>query len=198
METTRRGFLGLLAGAVLGKIIGPKLIADPTHENWLHAVSLERPTPIESYQPLEILSARILEVVERELKWLRMNQWAVDEWRTVKSGDTVMVRTPLPLWSPHYHLSPLDHLTPVTLLQQVAVDIDLDNYHSCPIHRAWDEYSERRIEPLGLSLAERIIQSVRRAGGANLLVVTGERRFDPTATRILRFDMIYGLGVVKS
>jgi hypothetical protein len=34
MDFSRRGFFGMLAGTVLGKIVGPRLIAEPTTKLW--------------------------------------------------------------------------------------------------------------------------------------------------------------------
>lgn len=172
MQLGRRGFLGILAGTVLGKVVGPKLTASPgAPEAWQKAV--EKAAFLgeseASYAPLELMANRVLEVVGRELKWLRMQQFDDSDtgWNH-KIGDTVHVRAaeafrPSDFAIPPYSLS---RVKPVTLDRQCSIDMPGDTRLDQP----WDMIDSRLIEPTGLKLAERIINDVRRNGGADYMI----------------------------
>lgn len=223
MEMRRRGFLGLLAGAVLGKVIGPKLTAEPTSAIWEAAVG--QPSTIlaaeDTFVPLEVMANRILEVVNQEIKFLKMLQHT-DEWRREsRIGDMTYVRVPEP-FLPDLTCPPpirlINRTRPVLIDQACYVDLPRDD-----LRHSWGQYSVRNIDPLAYRLAENMINTVRRKGGADFLVtVRGSTPID--ATRVVHahlpetgltlrameydrpvaihggvvhathFDMLYGLG----
>ncbi len=172
-HATRRGFLGLLAGAILGKILGPRVLASVERAPEM-ARSLESSMASNTYLPLEIFSSRVLEIVHREVKWLRLKQLHQDfNSFGYLPGHTSFVRYPARL-----SLAPLDtidhsmevypdRIIPVTIDTQINVDLDLNAFDW---DRPWSEVDQRYLEPIGRSLAERLIGCVRRHGGAEYLV----------------------------
>lgn len=92
LETSRRGFFGLLAGALLAKVIGPRLIAGVDRAPAMREAAASHIVE-HTYLPLEVFSSRVLEIVNQELKWLRLKQVHSD-FEHLHLGDTVAVREP--------------------------------------------------------------------------------------------------------
>jgi hypothetical protein len=220
METSRRGFMGLLAGSVLGTILGPKLFAG-VEKAPLLAKAVQSHVPRETYLPLEIFTSTMLEIVNRELKWLRLKQVpAAWSWLDhARLGTTAMIREPVrftPNWAVGFDPEPfIDHAIPVNLCHQLGVDMSLSEIDW---ERPWPQISDRYAVPSGLLMAENVIRHVRQNGGADYLVcgelmqpagvdrTTLARHSEGLCLRglqyvdvrrsehIIRFDMLFGLG----
>lgn len=171
MELTRRGFFGLLAGAVLGKIIGPRVIAPLGEPSWNAAVRA-KPFPVENtYLTLEQICRQVLDTMDKELRFLkveRMNTDSMYSWDPVRLGETVRYRRPVP-FTPDLSISPLSYesMNLVTLNRAVhsGFRVDPDWPH------AWKELSANIVQPVAYGLAEQIIWDCRRMGGAEILCV---------------------------
>src|SRR5207302_437632 len=88
------GFLGTLAGLVLGARIGPKLLPAPSPEIWRAAPMLPA-TPLEnSYVTLHQFLGRLIEVVHEETKWLRLERALGDREHSLM-GDCLHMRPPM-------------------------------------------------------------------------------------------------------
>ena len=228
MELSRRGLLGLLGGAILGaKVIGPKLIAEPTPAVWEAAKALPRTPLINTYVPLETVCAETLRILDQELKWLHLRQQCVDMNTRVKQGDTFHVRDP-PVFVP-WRMYPLHPKDANDMIQPMCTDrlrhitIDLASHVRLLLDEDPDcefgQISKRYIEPAAHSLAEEVIQGIRRQGGGEVLVTAalnipsqigrgviarseetglvlrGVEYFDIVRGRPeVRIDMLYGVG----
>jgi len=162
----RRAFLATLAGAILGKVVGPKLVAEPTAAAWEAANRLP-PLPYENtYVTLETFCAETLRIVDEELKWLKL-QRVHGETLPYRMGDTVMVREPARLDLPFDLLQPIiDKIHPVTLNQMVGFDMDL---RDVDLRQPFDRISTRHVEPVAVLMAERITHTIKHRGGAEIL-----------------------------
>ena len=184
MEFTRRGLFGLLGGALLAKVIGPKLIAEPTPAAWEAAKRLPRNPVANTYVPLQIACSRILQIVSRELKWLRLEHSLVD--REVRFGECFPYYRPLEFKpDPEAFPFPPDPALMTARYDvrvwhfQPTVTFDLrDSEYECP----FGHLEKRHIEPAGFKLAEDIIHFVRREGGGEVLA-SGKLWMPPDVAR---------------
>jgi hypothetical protein len=173
MQSTRRGFFSTLAGALLGgAVVGPKLLQAAPVELWQAAPNLPITPVVNQYVPLEAFTAEVLRIMNEELKWLRLKQTAVFHVEG-RPGYTAMTRrlvcfTPIEFDSfPQPKGVIRESFARVPLLQPANVAVPLDGLDR---YRPFDEIARRHIQPTAYSLAEQIIQSVRRNGGAEYLV----------------------------
>jgi hypothetical protein len=175
MELTRRGFFSTLAGAVLGCVVGPKLLAQPPDELWAAIPRLPL-LPVEnSFVPLEAACAEILRIVDKELQWLRLNRLPFNSvsgrWPSSRFGDTVMVRKPAwfdkaCLREPELVIHE-DYLR-VELNRMARVDLPAECFGDMRSHPF--RVARRSIEPLGQMLAAKIVAGIRHNGGAETLI----------------------------
>jgi hypothetical protein len=168
MESSRRGFFATLAGALLGATVGPKLVAAPTPDLWRAVPKLPLPPVLNTYVPLEVVCAETLKIVNEELKWLRLTQLH-GGLRNV--GDTWMVREPARLDLRPSDLNTIsqgitDRLRVIHVCETSNVEIDL---RDADVWRPLNEFDARHIKPAAYGLAEAVIKSVRRNGGAEYL-----------------------------
>jgi hypothetical protein len=223
LETSRRGFFGLLAGALLAKVIGPRLIAGVDRAPAMREAAASHIVE-HTYLPLEVFSSRVLEIVNQELKWLRLKQVHSD-FEHLHLGDTVAVREPC-------RFEPREGFALYGgIVGRRMVNIDCHSHADLTLDadfwrfkRPWKELDELLITPLGMALAENVIRTVRRRGGGEYLVcvdqaIPGEvkrgviskdpgvglslraledghpSRGEPrTPERVMRFDIMFGLG----
>jgi len=177
MNTSRRGFLGMLAGAVLAKVVGPKVLVQPTEPIWKQALSLSpKATPVETFMPLEVMAQKVLEVVDREIKWLRLDRFDTNDvgigWRDWYRGDTVVLRPPQRFVAQLQDDEPwprplIERLVPVQLMYNAGADLAMDPLRDNP---TLEQFTKAYIEPTGYAMAERIIDAVRAHGGAGAMV----------------------------
>lgn len=216
METTRRGFLGILGGLLLG-IVGERVtVAAPSPELWKAIPSLPYLPVRNLYLPLEQVCAQALDVMERELKWLRLKTIAADYQYRI--GDCVRVREMSPVPFRPYDSDPcgiIQGSRSILLNHQSLGSLDLRAAQDMP----FNEVSKRFIEPLALGMVENMIGGIRRSGGGEYLVsaktevpvgvhrgcvVTSKESGmsvralndkDPrTGDHILRIDTVFGVG----
>ncbi len=163
----RRAFLATLAGAILGKVVGPKLVAEPTAAAWEAAHRLP-PLPVENtYVTLETFCAEVLRIVDEELKWLKLLYPVhAESYRDWRMGDTLMVREPARLDLPFHPESLTERIRPVTIDQNVSGQLDLRDER---LDAPFGLLSKHRIEPIALSMAECIERTIKRRGGAEVL-----------------------------
>lgn len=171
MDFSRRGFFGLLGGTVLGKIVGPRLLAEPTAETWALNRTLA-PTPEISYLPLEAASYEILRLMDQELRWLRLKRLYADPWRGYRLGDSIMIRELsgfVPWPEPDFVFeSRLNWPRRVNLINHAQAVFEMPEARR--FGGRWGEVAEYRIMPTAFSLAEQVIEDVRRNGGAKCLI----------------------------
>jgi len=170
---TRRGIFGLLGGALLAKVVGPKLIAEPTEAAWRAVKHLpENPVRmaqrLDTYLPLEAVCARTLATLHRELKWLRLQQVFVD--RESRLGESIATRVAHALTPPTFEVAP-----PILIEEQfqwvrydsrMQVGLDLSDVDP---DAPFGYVAERLVDPAAHSLVERIIGDIRHRGGAEIM-----------------------------
>jgi hypothetical protein len=171
----RRGFLGTLAGMLLGAKLGPKILPAPSPDIWRAAPRLPMFPRENRYVALHQFLGRMIEVVHEETKWLRLERAIAEPIRRDwLYGDTIAMRPPVVFtphididWSHHNDRLLCDRIEPVSLIHRVDVPVDLGEL-------AWDvplgQFSKCNIEPLGLKMADQIARTVKRTGGAGLLL----------------------------
>jgi hypothetical protein len=171
MDFSRRGFFGLLGGALLAKIVGPRLISDPTPQLWEAAKVLPVQPIVNTYVPLEYVCAEALRIVNEELKWLRLRQVS-DTHQERRFGDTIFSRNPLifypwDIYPERESRQLLSESHRAILLDEIAqATINLTTLDpECPL----GHLSENYIEPAARQLAESVIYGVRRHGGGEVL-----------------------------
>lgn len=174
----RRGFLATLAGVLLGsKALGPFSIDTPTPELWKAAPSLPLRPRANGFVPLQMMVAETVRIVAQETEWLRLKRIYDDTGRHRRVGDTVQVRIPqpfMPLAGPDIDwgrsLMPIDRFRLVNILQLASVQIKFepDEIRGRPL----PEFSHIHVKPAALGLAEKVIQLIRRNGGAEYMVTT--------------------------
>jgi hypothetical protein len=168
----RRGFLGLLGGALLGKVLGPKLLATPDAALWKEAIKLPAQPVINQYLPMEHILAEMLKIVDQELAWLRiprvyeprLTQWGA------RFGDSVHVRAPVvstPLYGQSYAPEAISERFQVVNLSNTAHALLPPDVND----RGWPEISESLVPALATGLARSIEGCIRASGGADVMVV---------------------------
>lgn len=194
MELSRRGLFGLLGGALLAKVVGPRLIAEPTAALWEAAKAMP-PTPIvNTYVPLEQVCADVLRIVNQELKWLRLRQVSEDYGAHRRIGDAVHIRDPARLqldWKNFPHPdSILETIRPVLLDKVAMAAIDLSTLdRDCP----FGHLSKQYVEPAAYHLAEHVINGIRRHGGGQVLVTGALQTVDHIPKCVIARDKDAGL-----
>lgn len=181
----RRGFLGTLAGMLLGAKLGPKILPAPSPDIWRAAPRLPMFPRENRYVALHQFLGRMIEVVHEETKWLRLERAIAEPFNDWRLGDTIAMRPPVRFtpsievdWSRRDALISVSY-APVSLIHRVEVPLDLTGIE-------WDlpfgQFAKRHIEPLAFRMAEQIGYAVKRVGGAGLIVcaemnsVTGAHR----------------------
>lgn len=159
LELGRRGFLSMLGGLILGKVLGPVATAEPVAQEWKRVTDPALPpTPRNLYLPMEAVCAKTIQVLNEELKWLRLRQEVGPEW--AKLGDGVKFARCT------YQKTTTLSLRTVELRERASVNISPEVV-SC---RSVEEAVQAFVQPAAYALAEGVIKGIRRNGGGEILV----------------------------
>jgi hypothetical protein len=171
----RRGFLGTLAGMLLGAKLGPKILPAPSPDIWRAAPRLPMFPRENRYVALHQFLGRTIEEVHRQTEWLRLKRAIAEPMRYGwRFGDTVQMCPPI-VFTPHVDHNwstpnPYDlvqRYVPVNLIHRAHVMLDLRGLD-------WDvplgQFTARNIEPLASKMAVQIRDAVERSRGAELIV----------------------------
>ncbi len=173
MDFTRRGIFGLLGGALLAKLVGPRLIAEPTEALWQAAKVLPVRPVVNTYVPLEQICAEMLRFLNMQLEQLELRQLA-DEQLHTKIGTTCFVRYPAELeldWPTFPIPGPiLPKRWEVTLGHSATVSMDVETLNRPDF--TLEELRELFLRPAAGAIASKIVQRARTKK-AKVLVTGG-------------------------
>jgi hypothetical protein len=200
LESNRRGFLGTLAGLVLGgRVIGPKLLAEPTAKTWESIPPAEPPAkewqpvhwlpdPVETFLPIEVFVSLVSQAMGPEVGWLRREQsildepWAADALRSccygrygAGLGQPLYIRERARLYVGDHGLPE----RPEMIREHLIAITEGHHVHWEPrgyeMDQAWPPpqfgcLSERWVEPCARDLARQIVDLDRMRKGSDYLV----------------------------
>lgn len=196
--TSRRGFLGYLASLTFAGMIGPKLLAAPSPEIWKAAPRLPALPMENGFVTLSQFLGRTIELVHEETKWLRLER-ALGDQRYARMGNSIMMREPVrykPEIDIDWSIGPgfiQERIVPVTIESRAGVGLTRDGLDwGLP----FDQFSRRHIEPLAYNLADQIAASVKRHGGAGLIVCAQQRPYTTEKRSVALSNESFGLALL--